>query len=219
MASPELISSYCERRGPGPFDEPLNTITNLAFILAATHAWNLAARHRIHAGEIRLLILLSATIGVGSAIFHACPAPWTRLMDLVPILLFQLCFLWLYLRRCAGIRSITAAVLLSAYLVCSVLLSRAPPWLNGSVLYAPTIAAMAGLAAFHYCSGQPDRWLMAIAAVVFCAALTFRTIDQIACPYIPCGTHFLWHLLNGLVVSLAMRVMILTAIQRRLAQH
>ena len=31
-------------------------------------------------------------------------------------------------------------------------------------------------------------------------ALTFRTVDLSVCSYIPMGTHFLWHLLNALVL-------------------
>ena len=48
-----------------------------------------------------------------------------------------------------------------------------------------------------------------IAAVVFCASLVFRTIDELVCPSFPIGTHFLWHLLNGGLLYLAMRTLIL----------
>lgn len=34
-------------------------------------------------------------------------------------------------------------------------------------------------------------------------SLFFRTIDMAVCESIPIGTHFLWHLLNGVLVYLA----------------
>jgi hypothetical protein len=208
------IYNYCERRGPGLFEEPMNTITNVAFIWAATESWNLAGRHRVCTWDISMMIILSAIVGVGSALWHIYPAPWTSLMDLVPILLFQLCFLWQYLRTCAGMRPIPAAVLLCGYVLCNVLMEQVPPWLNGSVLYAPTVVAIACLAVYHYRSKQPDRWLMGAFTLLFCAAITFRSIDRLACPYVPFGTHFLWHLLNGVVFFLAMRVIILKRVSQ-----
>jgi hypothetical protein len=45
-------------------------------------------------------------------------------------------------------------------------------------------------------------------AGVFCVALVCRSIDLVVCRQFPIGTHFLWHLLNGLVVYLAMRVLV-----------
>jgi hypothetical protein len=55
-------------------------------------------------------------------------------------------------------------------------------------------------------------------AGVYLAALFFRTIDNEVCPVLPIGTHFVWHLLIGLVTYLAMRSLILrttTAVRAR----
>ena len=89
-----MIGEYCERHVPGLFEEPFNTISNLVFIWAAVQAWNLAGRNRVRTWDLRLLISLSATVGVGSAIWHMFATPWVKLADLIPILLFQLWFLW-----------------------------------------------------------------------------------------------------------------------------
>jgi hypothetical protein len=51
--------------------------------------------------------------------------------------------------------------------------------------------------------------LLGIIAILFCLALTFRTIDLAACAWVSFGTHFLWHLFNGAVFYLAMRAIIL----------
>ncbi len=204
-----MIYEYCERHGSGPFEEPFNTISNLVFIWAAVEAWNLAGRHRVRTSEIHLLTFLAATVGIGSAIWHVFATPWASLMDLIPILLFQLCFLWLYLRRCAGMKPMVATGWVLCYLMISLLMLKAPPYLNGSILYGPTMAVLIGLAAYHYISRQPDRRLLGFVAILFTVAITFRSLDSVACAWIPFGTHFLWHLFNGVVFYCAIRAIIL----------
>lgn len=44
---------------------------------------------------------------------------------------------------------------------------------------------------------------------VFLASLTFRSIDDAICSHVAIGTHFLWHILNGVVLYLSMRALIL----------
>jgi hypothetical protein len=41
-----------------------------------------------------------------------------------------------------------------------------------------------------------------------------RSIDGAVCAYVPMGTHFLWHLLNGIVLYLSMRALILNLPRR-----
>ena len=212
-----MIDEYCERHGSGLFEEPFNTISNLVFIWAAVEAWNLAGRRKIRAWDINLLVVLAATVGVGSAIWHMFAEPWAKLLDLVPILLFQLCFLWLYLRRCAGTKVVFATGLVCGYLVISILMLQVPPYLNGSILYAPMAVVLLGLAVFHYTTRQPDRRLMGFVAILFSAAITFRSIDSIACAWVPFGTHFLWHVFNGALTYCALRAIILKRVSQSVA--
>jgi hypothetical protein len=43
---------------------------------------------------------------------------------------------------------------------------------------------------------------------VFCVSLIFRAIDPAVCPSFPIGTHFLWHVLNGLMVGLLLQLLL-----------
>ena len=53
--------------------------------------------------------------------------------------------------------------------------------------------------------GHPAApWVLA-ATGVFLLSLTMRTMDQAVCPWLPMGTHYFWHLLNGLLVYLIVR--------------
>src|SRR5258708_40020184 len=95
-----MPSLYCERVGPGLLAEPLNAVTNVAFLFAAWAAWSLPRRRAQSVpADIWILIALSIVIGIGSALFHVFAEGWARILDELPILLFQLWYLWLYLRR------------------------------------------------------------------------------------------------------------------------
>lgn len=82
------VDGYCERLGPGLWAEPLNAITNLAFLLAALI---MARRARGH-GLPRLLAAELALIGAGSSLFHPVAQGWAGLADVIPIVLFSLTY-------------------------------------------------------------------------------------------------------------------------------
>ena len=65
-----MIDNYCERLDPGFWAEPLNALTNLAFLIAAVAAWRLAVRHNVLTTDIIVLIGLIAAVGIGSGAFH-----------------------------------------------------------------------------------------------------------------------------------------------------
>jgi hypothetical protein len=52
------------------------------------------------------------------------------------------------------------------------------------------------------------RFDLLIAAGLFAVSLFFRIIDNEICPIFTYGTHFLWHILNGVVVFLAIRAFV-----------
>jgi hypothetical protein len=205
-----MITHYCERGGPGWFEEPVNTLTNGSFPVAAWLAWKLAREHGGGSRGVRVLILLAALIGVGSGIYHATGVAWAMVLDLLPIYFFQVGFLWLYLQRVVGMSVLRTAGWVGCFLALSAAAGLwVPPYLNRSLSYAPALLWLAGLGVWHGCSRQPASWDLARAAGLFLAALFFRTIDPLVCGVFPIGTHFLWHLLNGWVVYLAMKVLIL----------
>jgi len=48
-----------------------------------------------------------------------------------------------------------------------------------------------------------------MAAAIFAVSLTFRTVDAPICAAVPIGTHFMWHLLNGCVLFIVVRALVL----------
>ena len=42
---------------------------------------------------------------------------------------------------------------------------------------------------------------LAIGAALLCLSLTFRSLDELLCAQVPIGTHFLWHILNAIMLA------------------
>jgi len=214
-----MIDLYCERCGPGLLAEPVNASTNLAFLIAAWAAWSLARRHSTLNPEIWMLIVLSVAIGIGSALFHTFATSWSRVLDVLPILLFQMTFIWLYLRRIVSIHPVIVAIGIAAFLAVVLFARRFPETLNGSLPYAPVFLVLLGFGLYHFWRCAYERPVLLAAAGVFLLALFFRSIDMIVCPSFPTGTHFLWHVLIGVVPYLSMRALILNQPNRLSVGH
>ena len=64
------IDIYCERTSAALWAEPVNALTNAAFLIAALIAWRAAHQAGRLDGPMILRIALTASIGVGSFLFH-----------------------------------------------------------------------------------------------------------------------------------------------------
>jgi hypothetical protein len=202
------IDLYCERTDATLWSEPLNALTNLAFFAAAWYGWRAARRVRAAGGaawDLDLLAGLAGVVGLGSLAFHTFAQVWAAWADGLAILAFIYAWLARYLRRIAGLGVLGAAAGLAVYYLLDRLAGALlpPPALNGSGQYLAALLSLAALA-IHARPRFPaaGRRLLA-AAGVFAVSLAFRTADLAACPAFPPGTHFLWHLLNGAVLALA----------------
>jgi hypothetical protein len=194
------IDLYCERVAPGLFGEPLNALSNLAFFIAAALLAHDARRLRAWRPDIALLVALTVLVGIGSTVFHTVATTWAQWLDLVPILLFQLAFLWIYALRMLKWAPVPSALLVAGFLAVALYARQFPEPLNGSITYAPAIVAIFALGV-HQRATHPGRApLLLIAAGVFTVSLFLRTIDAAACERFPLGTHFFWHVLNGAVL-------------------
>jgi len=197
------LNHYCERLGPGLLAEPVNAVTNGAFLIAAW--WIQARARRLGVSDDRGftgLAALAVAIGVGSTLFHTVATPWALLADVVPILLFQLLFLWLYLRRRTTLGAAAALLLVALFLVVTLVSRTGPQLLNGSLaLYGPTLVLLLVLGWRELQRRQRPQLLLA--GGVFSLSLLLRSGDQLVCPWLPVGSHFLWHLLNAVVLALA----------------
>lgn len=202
------MAVYCERAGDGFWAEPLNAVSNVAFLIAAAWIARLAMRQAggsSRSWDLWLLALLAASVGVGSFLWHTLRTPWSQWTDIIPIMLFINVFLGSFLGRVAGAGPATVAAGLVLYNLLNVGLQALLPrdFLNGSVFYLPTWLALLAIWWYVRRRGLHGAGALLTAVIAFSGSLVMRTIDRPLCAQFAYGTHFGWHLLNGLVLVAA----------------
>jgi hypothetical protein len=204
------IDIYCERTNIGLWNEPLNAITNISFFIAAFFVFLLMTReNKIDFSSCTLLILIIA-IGMGSTLFHTFATVWAMLSDTLPILLFQLGFIYFYGQKVIGLNKFKALLLLAGFILLTALFGMLPEHLlNGSIGYIPAFLYLGGLGIYHLRAGKCEPFVLLFSTAAFCLSLSFRSVDMMVCEALPFGVHFMWHILNGLVLYLAVRGFIL----------
>jgi hypothetical protein len=206
------IDAYCERLGPEFWSEPVNAITNGAFLLAAVAAWMLWRRQVAGDGGTLFLIVVVACVGIGSFLFHTVATRWAALADVLPIAVFIYAYFFLAMRRILRLGlawsiGLTLGFLAASYGVAPLLSGV----LGSSAGYAPAALAIFAVAAVAARRCPPASAPLALTGAIFVISLAFRTSDIPFCPSFPLGTHFVWHCLNALVLYLLIRILVLVA--------
>lgn len=231
MSLGEKIFLYCERgQDPAFWAEPLNAASNAAFLVAALVAARdyLAEPPERRSPLTALLVALTFVIGIGSFLFHTYATRWASLADTIPIAVFMLAYFGFVLRRFFGFNWALVAIGLATFFVairyagsiqCNygellpITAMRGARCLNGTVGYAPAFLALLGTALVLAALRHPASGLLGLASGVFLVSMTFRTLDIELCELTRiarrvCGTHFMWHVLNGLTLYILLRAAI-----------
>lgn len=230
MSWSDKIFAYCERAGdPAFWAEPVNAISNAAFVIAAVAA-ALLLRRTSHGGTRRAeaaLVGLTLIIGLGSFLFHTTATRWAAIADTAPIGLFMLGYFAYAVRRLLAASWPTVALATAAFvaglygaesLPCDpallpVTAALGRPCFNGSLGYVPALVALVAIGLLLAKAGHQAASGLLMAAAVFAVSLAFRTLDMELCAVSeflgrPRGTHAVWHLLNATVLYLLLRAAI-----------
>ena len=228
MSWSNQVFNYCERGlDPSFWAEPLNALSNAAFLVAALAAGlRLAGAGRSpgagHVGERWVLWGLTglvAAIGIGSFLFHTFATRWALLADVGPITVFMLAYLAFALRVFLGLGWLAIAVGLAAFLAAGSLVSgltcaaseagagAAEPCFNGSLGYLPALLSLWGIGLVAARRGQAAGRTLLLAGAVFLVSVVLRTLDRDLCGATHVlgharGTHVFWHLLNAVTLHL-----------------
>ncbi len=195
------VDGYCERVGPQYWAEPLNAVTNAAFVLVAVLMWGRTARSG--GGLARVMCVVLGVIGVGSYLFHTHANRLTGLLDVTPILGFILLYVYAASRDMLGLKPGLAGLCVLAffpYAAATVPLWGMVPGLGSSAGYAPVPVMILFYAWLLRRQPETSRGL-AIGAGLLVVSLAFRTLDEPLCRAVPIGTHFLWHLTNAAMLG------------------
>lgn len=199
----QAIDGYCERTSAAFWAEPVNAVTNLAFLVAALVGFRLWRRSGRGDAASLFLVVLVAVIGIGSFLFHSFANRWSSLADVVPIAVFIYAYFGLALVRFVGLRPLFAALATLAFLGASFLAEPLlAPLAGSSSGYVPALLALIGIGGGLTMAGQAQGRLVLMAGGVFAVSLGFRMADQPLCDDWPLGTHFAWHILNATTLGL-----------------
>ena len=191
---------YCERNGPGFLAEPTNLFTNAAFIFVAFFMWLRSNGDP----KAQLLAYMLATVGVGSSLLHSFAQYWAALVDIAAILLFVLYYLYLANRK---FRENSFWVSLSgvglffpyAWLVTSIFSQLNLPKISAAYM---SIALLIGIYAVDLRKQKPKVALgLFIGFSMLLMSIGFRALDLKICKSFSIGTHFIWHLINALMLG------------------
>ncbi|HLU77578.1 MAG TPA: ceramidase domain-containing protein [Burkholderiales bacterium] len=202
----QALDLYCERTDASFWSEPLNALSNAAFLVAAVL---LARRARADGGraprDIDALAVLIALIGFGSFTFHTVATVWASLLDVLFIQIYIYVYLARYLRRIVGVNLVWMYGGLVLYWLFEQAVTGGfePGALNGSYRYLPALLALAGMTLYARRVHVPAAAPLAVAVGLLCVSIVLRTIDLGVCHLNPLGTHFFWHLINAAVLYYA----------------
>ncbi|WP_428688102.1 ceramidase domain-containing protein [Roseibium sp.] len=210
MALSDQVDNYCERVGLDFWSEPLNAVTNAAFLAAALAAFVLWRRRT--PGDLPALALIAIVLatGIGSFLFHTFATNWASLADVIPIALFIHVYLFLALMRYLELSWWTAlGIVILFFAVTPFVVRILAPLFGSSAGYAPALVALYTVGALFFARDRRLGAPVLAAGAVFTVSLGFRTLDVPLCAQLTTGTHFLWHILNSIVLFLLLRVLIL----------
>jgi hypothetical protein len=196
------IDAYCERTSAAYWAEPVNAVTNAAFLIAAA-----VMAGRLRGQRLPLawgMVAILAVIGLGSYLFHTHANRLTALMDVAAILAFILLYVFAATRDLLGARPWVAGLATLGFLPYAAALVPVfgmIPGLGSSAGYAPVPLLILIYAALLTRRAPATARGLALGAAILTLSLTFRTLDGPLCDLVPLGTHFLWHILNATMLG------------------
>ena len=195
------VDIYCERLDASFWSEPINAITNLAFIIAGFLIW------RIGSPRSTLMAILLILIGLGSFSFHTFANRLTGLLDVLAIALYFINFAylipkqWSWGSRWTQIGSVIGLFILIT--LCQLVINYVKPvlpWAPSGMYLGAWSALLLYAVITQYSNALAARYLW-IAVLVFPFSLLSRQLDLPLCES-GFSTHWLWHVLNGLILYL-----------------
>ncbi len=202
MELTQFIDGYCERTDMSYWSEPANAVTNAAFLIAAVVMWRRTRGQGLPLATALVVVL--ALIGIGSYLFHTHAQVWAAIADTTPITAWILLYVFAANRHFLNLSvplAIGATLLFFPYTFATVTVFRALPFFEISSGYWP-VPLLIGVYAWLLREKAPETSRgLAIGICILVVSLTFRSVDEAICPAFPLGTHFMWHLLNGLMLG------------------
>lgn len=200
-------SVYCETGIGLFFTQPINTVSNIALFISAYFVYKLLREYHIKNLIIQILPPLVVLTAVGSMLWHGAPSLLTDFADTLPLSALVLISFFFLLDKLLSNKKLIWGIFFMFILTETPFMFGILPSINGFIPYL--LAFIFGLFISVRVAGRYALFPQLFPIlVVFAIALFFRTIDLTICSAFPIGTHFVWHILNALMVYLIIHFLI-----------
>lgn len=199
----ESIDIYCERVSSDIFAEPINFITNLAFIIVCILLYRQYKKRVFHSKVIQyyslILIILILIIGIGSLLFHLLGTVLSAIADVLPIMIFIILYLYLSVRFFLNKSQKVAIFSIGIFLIFNFFLTTLG--IEEIASYLAALFSMLLISLLTYKKKEYGISLgLLIASFIFTISLSLRQMDLLYCAHLDIGTHWLWHILNSILL-------------------
>lgn len=198
----DYIDLHCERVADGLFQEPLNTLSNFLFFVAAYFLFKQlkkSERHDVKLGFLKFLTFMTVIIGIGSIVFHMSARMWGSVVDVLPIAIFAIVLMYKFARIPFGLNRLESVFALFVFAMINISFKinvvKAP---DGYVSLIPSAVVLCLLSLYMLHTKNSSAKVFLKATAIATIAILCRTVDTMmndygTCHYFPIGTHFLWH--------------------------
>ena len=154
--------------------------------------------------EGRILSFILFSIGCGSFLFHTFAQTWAAILDVTAILIFILTYIFLANRRFLAwskMVSLIGVILFFPYQLLFASILSNIQFFGSSAQYVPVaILIFFYSALLHKSKSNLSRELF-VGATILSLSIFARTIDEPLCLIVSVGTHFIWHILNAIMLA------------------
>ncbi len=191
--------------------EPLNSVSNIAFIIASILVYVKYKNIR----DIMFFSILIFLIGLSSFLFHTLPNTYTRILDIFSIISYLIFYLYYLNSKILKIHFFKTFLIIFTCISFSILSSIYLKfyYIGDSSFYLPIILLLMGYYFIFKIKKIKSAKLYLIGTIVFIFSLTFRVLDNKYCPLTYIGTHSLWHVLNSVVIVLTLKALNLKSLR------
>ena len=194
---------YCERTNEQIFNEPVNAISNIFFIIVSLSLIKILRKNQSNKIYYIQPILIFF-IGIGSFLFHLNPNIITLYSDVIPIFLFSLSFIFFFNRDVININYLNNALLFLLFFFLFLFITPKLNYeiLNGSEFYFANYFFLTMYTIWLYFKKSDFFQLLLLGFIFFNLSILLRSLDNHICEYFSIGTHFLWHFLNAYLLKI-----------------
>ena len=194
---------YCERTNQQIFNEPINAISNIFFIIVSLSLIKILKKNKSN-NIYYIQPILIFFIGIGSFLFHLVPNLITLYSDIIPIFLFSLSFIFLFNRDVINISHLHNAFLFFLFFILLLFITPKLNYeiLNGSEFYLANYCFLTLYTIWLYIKKSDFFQLLFLGFIFFNLSILLRSLDNHICEYFSIGTHFLWHFLNAYLLKI-----------------